>query len=228
MYKQGGASTFGVLISVTSKIFPSPQLLSADIILAALDENQDAFDWITYLVKQFPTFSKNGLSGYPVIFNSVDNFFDGTKTKISGLKARLVMLDTDSVPDLFSILQPPIEKVIKDPAIYWFFNVTHYSDWNSWFKENYDTTPMGHENVVASRLLDEKSLTTDDTALKTALKEFSAGGEGTVYIVSGTGVHNAQPRGGSNAVLPAWRKAIVHASESSFPRFRAAFVYILI
>jgi len=29
--------------------------------------------------------------------------------------------------------------------------------------------------------------------------------------VSGKGVHNAKPRGGSNAINPAWRKAYVHS-----------------
>jgi hypothetical protein len=37
--------------------------------------------------------------------------------------------------------------------------------------------------------------------------------QATVFLVSGKGVHQAKPRGGGNAVLPAWRTSWVHASK---------------
>ncbi len=211
----GGGSTFGVLTSVTSMLVPSPKVVNLDIIMAALSEDPTAFDWITYLVRQFPSFVDQGITGYPIIFNSIKNFLDGTDTPISGIRARLVMLDTINNTDLLNIIQPSIVNITaKHPHVYTTMNFSQYPDWNSWFKQNYDSTPTGHENVLGSRLLDEEVLTRNDTALKIALQEFSAGGEVSVYTVSGKGVHNAKPRGGSNAILPAWRKAYVHASKS--------------
>ncbi len=146
--------------------------------------------------------------GIPSFFNSINNFPDGSETKISGFRARLVMLDTPHVSDLEDIIRPAISKITSAyPGVYAAMDFSHYPDWNSWFKQNYDDTPTGHGTVMGSRLLDEKALTGNDTALRIALQDFSAGGEASVFIVSGKGVHNAQPRGGGNAVLPAWRKA---------------------
>jgi hypothetical protein len=37
---------------------------------------------------------------------------------------------------------------------------------------------------------------------------------GRLYMVSGKGVWNSKPRGGSDAVNPAWRKTLIHAGKS--------------
>ncbi|KAH8879740.1 FAD-binding domain-containing protein [Thozetella sp. PMI_491] len=215
----GGASTFGVLTSATSKLVPSPQVLNVDIMLAVGAEDPTAFEWITYFVRRFPEFADQGVTGYPIVFNTVPNFIDPTSQSqwVTGIMARFVMIDTIYVPDLLNIIRPPILNITeKHPNVYSTMNFSHYPDWNSWFKQNYDSSPTGQENVMGSRLLDEKALTGNDTALAAALRDFSAYGQATVYIVSGKGVHNAKPRGGGNAVLPAWRKTYVHATRSVF------------
>ena len=70
--------------------------------------------------------------------------------------------------------------------------------------------------MVGSRLLDTEALTTNLTAVKVALQGFIPQGDGqsaSIDLVSGKGVWNAMPRGGSDAVNPAWRKAVVHVSK---------------
>ena len=37
------------------------------------------------------------------------------------------------------------------------------------------------------------------------------------YLLGGKGVADAVPRGGSDAVNPAWRKAVVHAGSCNLP-----------
>jgi hypothetical protein len=62
-------------------------------------------------------------------------------------------------------------------------------------------------------LLDEATLSGNQTALKEALKGYIGEGltaSGTLYLLGGKGVWDAQPRGGSDAVNPAWRKALGH------------------
>lgn len=84
---------------------------------------------------------------------------------------------------------------------------------------NYDPSPVGHENVMSSRLLDREALTGNLTKAREAYELFADWGGSNMFIVSGKGVHDAVPRGGSNAVLPAWRDTYVHASEFvSIPR----------
>jgi hypothetical protein len=69
--------------------------------------------------------------------------------------------------------------------------------------------------MVGSRLLDAEALTANLTAVKVALQGFIApgGGQANVDFISGKGVWNAVPRGGSDAVNPAWRKALIHMSK---------------
>jgi hypothetical protein len=88
-----------------------------------------------------------------------------------------------------------------------------YPDFWAWWNVN----PQGSESaggdiLLGSRLLDENALSANLTALKEAIK--IAGSSGTLqpYLVAGRGVQNAKPRGGSNAVNPAWRKALSHTS----------------
>ena len=62
-----------------------------------------------------------------------------------------------------------------------------------------------------SRLLDKVALTADFTKLKDALRK-STPAPWTLlgHLVAGPGPRNADIPGGSNAVLPAWRKAYTH------------------
>ncbi|KAI0531880.1 hypothetical protein GGR58DRAFT_508001 [Xylaria digitata] len=83
-----------------------------------------------------------------------------------------------------------------------------YPSFNSWFQVKYDKDPTGFDQYVGSRLLDEKALTTPDSA---TLGQAFKLARGSAYLVAGKGVHNAKPRGGSTSVSPTWRKAVVHA-----------------
>jgi hypothetical protein len=54
----------------------------------------------------------------------------------------------------------------------------------------------------------------DASTIGPAWNKFATiGGTGNAYLVTGPGVRNAKPRGGGNAVCPAWRKAVIHASK---------------
>lgn len=74
----------------------------------------------------------------------------------------------------------------------------------------------GFDQYLGSRLLDGKALTQNLTALREAFKTATPPGGATgTYLVGGHGVQNVKPRGGSNAVNPAWRKAYVHSGAYS-------------
>lgn len=197
------------------KIIPSPEVMSMTFWVATGANNTKAFDMIAYLVSQFPRLADAGVSGYPIIFNTVPNFIDNSNSYIKGVVGKVIMLNTRNATDLTGLFTPLFKHINATwPQIYANYNTTHYANFNAWYRDNYDPSPTGHENMMASRLLDENALTADISELKIALAKFSAAGQATVYIVSGKGVHEAKPRGGSNAVLPVWRRTYVHASES--------------
>lgn len=83
----------------------------------------------------------------------------------------------------------------------------------AWYQENYDTSESGLNSYLGSRLLDKAALTSNLSGSTAAYEKFVNGIMGIAHLVSGRGVHNARPRGGGNAVLPAWRKAYVHLSK---------------
>ena len=76
--------------------------------------------------------------------------------------------------------------------------------------------PVGIGGRLGSRLLDGAALTGDSAKLKTALATTTDPGQSLLgHLVAGPGPRQVQIPGGSNAVLPAWRKAYAHIGEFS-------------
>jgi hypothetical protein len=201
------------MTSVTMKTFPSPSILSMSFGVETTADNPYAFDMVAYMLGQFPALGDAGVSGYPIVVNTSPTIVGNYTTYSSGMIGKLILLDTQNVTDMATIFEPIFTHINSTwPGFDISVNITTFPSFYSWYEENYDGSPVGYENVMGSRLLDGPSLTDNATATKLAFEKFSEGGTATAYIVSGKGVWNAQPRGGSNAVLPAWRKCYVHAS----------------
>jgi hypothetical protein len=215
----GGGSTFGVLTSVTMKTFPSPRVSTLNFAVSTSATNPAAFDMITYILGQYPALADSGISGYPIIFNTVPNTLDGGLTTVTGILGKVIMLNTTSAADIVARFQPLFDHINATwPGQFTFYSSTmDHPSFAAWYLDNYDASPVGYENVMGSRLLDVPALTANATATKQAFQKFSLGGQATVYIVSGKGVWEAQPRGGGNAAHPAWRKTLAHASKIKFP-----------
>lgn len=215
-FLQGGGSTFGVLTSITLKTIPSPSVMTLTFQFATSSSSPHAFDAITYFISQFPSLADAGVTGYPIIFNGVANGSDGGQTLASGVIGKVIVLDTHNATDILAKFEPLFAHINATwPGFVFFTSTTYHPSFGAWYEENYDPSPVGYGSVMGSRLLDTPALAANATATKLALERFSAGGQATVYIVSGKGVWDAQPRGGSTAVNPAWRRAVVHASESA-------------
>ena len=173
------------------------------------------FAMIAYVLSQFPSLGEAGLSGYSYFF---DNFPSpvGGNIIVGGFAGTLVLLNTQDPSDLSKLWAPIFDHINTTwPGEFVILpNVTAFPSFLAWYNENYDTSAAGTDQYVGSRLLDAPALTGNVTLSAELLKEFAAGGgAGTAYLVSGPGVHSAQPRGGGNSVCPAWRTSYVHASE---------------
>ena len=133
-----------------------------------------------------------------------------------------------SFEGVFVLPEPASESALEDLwAPFWVYvNETYpnqivtqatstvFPDLYSTFLQYADASSAGVDKVVGSWLLPPETLT--DDALKDALVDFLGESGGRLYMVSGKGVWDAEPRGGSNAVNPAWRKALIHAGKSSW------------
>ncbi|KAH6855037.1 hypothetical protein B0I37DRAFT_45861 [Chaetomium sp. MPI-CAGE-AT-0009] len=213
----GGGSTFGVMTSVTMKTFPSPKLESATAIIVTpqIDDPRPIFDMVAYVLSQLPSMGDQGLSGYSYIFRQFANPFDGGNTTIGGLIFSGVLQDSspEALRELWDPIFAHVSATWPDLFMTLYYQPKSFPSFLGWYSENYDTTSAGENTYLGSRLLDRDALTKNLTSLSEAFERFTDGEVSTAYLISGKGVHNAKPRGCSgNAVLPAWRKAYIHAT----------------
>lgn len=210
----GGGSTFGIVTSVTMRTYLTPQLTNLFLTLATLDSSSPrVWDMVAYVLSHFPSLGDAGLSGYSYLFNTIPNPLGGGGT-VSGMIASVVLQDTQDPQAMTDLWAPVLSHVSQTwPEMIVDTNITTFPTFLAWYRQHYDTSPAGNDTFVGSRLLDRVALTENLTASADAFRQLSSGGVATAYLVSGKGVHDAQPRGGGDAVLPAWRRAYVHSSK---------------
>lgn len=88
-----------------------------------------------------------------------------------------------------------------------------FEDLESLYEAYADVSGAGVDKVVGSWLLPPDILSS--SAFPAALQTFLGASGGRLYMVSGKGVWDAEPRGGGDAVNPAWRSALIHAGKST-------------
>ncbi|KAI9770052.1 MAG: hypothetical protein M1839_003280 [Geoglossum umbratile] len=216
----GGGSTFGVLTSVTLKAFPSTPFATAKFFLSTPTASEAYWDVIAYILSQYPSLSTQGIAGYPIILPNFTNSALNITTPVAGFGG-LFFIPLLSPSNTSASLTTTIANLFADatapyPLQFEFSIIPEiYPDFYSWYKNHNGPLDAGYNILVGSRLLDVKALTANLTALKEAFKRFTPPGSiSGPFLVSGKGVWDAVPRGGSNSVNPAWRTALVHSSES--------------
>lgn len=214
------------MTSVTVKTFPSPRLACGDIIVAT-DANSSAAksvpDLAAYVVSQFPDLGDAGMSGYSYILRDFPNPYDPSSGSVAGFYASMCIQDTQDTTEFLKLWNPIFKHINETwPGFSIGPNLANFTSFSGWYAVNYDKSTTGTDSYVGSRLLDKKALTSNVTALAAALDRLSSGGTATAFLVSGKGVMDAKPRGGGDAVNPAWRKAYVHSSMCHCPLCCAA------
>ncbi|KAH8662229.1 hypothetical protein BX600DRAFT_498795 [Xylariales sp. PMI_506] len=210
----GGGSTFGVMTSVTMFTHPSPELVSLSLAFVTTDVGVSWYwDMMGYLLSQLPYLASKGVSGYNFIAPNISNPLDGGQTQVGAFYSIVIIQDTQSLDDMVAIWAP-IQQYVNTtwPQAIQLPNATVYPSFLAWYYDHYDTNQAGIDQYVGSHLMPATSFE-DQDAIVAAWKPFlEASGGGTAYLVAGAGVQNAKPRGGGDAVCPAWRKALVHAT----------------
>ena len=85
------------------------------------------------------------------------------------------------------------------------------AEFNTVWKEN-EPQSVGPDARLGSWLLGKEALSKDLNTLKSQFRKAGAPSPNMIlgHVIAGMGVRNANIPGGSNAVLPAWRKAYTH------------------
>lgn len=159
-----------------------------------------------------------GLAGYDY-FSATDVVptpYPGLPPNLAGMSGSLVLVDRapGALQAELGRLNETVQAAFPGVAGVFAEPVKAYGTFLAWFDENFDAGTCGASAVLKSRLIDERALTEDPGAIVDALMSASGPVGGmSVFLLGGKAVNEAEPRGGSNAVNPGWRKALVHSRE---------------
>jgi hypothetical protein len=189
--------------------------------LVGTNTTSDAF-WsvIAYILSQYPSLSGQGIAGLPFILPSFTNVELNITTPAAAYAGHFFMplLSPSNssaslaaaITDVFNNATAPYPGQFQVMVL-----PNTYPDFYAWFKDNNGPLDCGSDGLVGSWLLDEKALTGDLNSLTEAIKAFTPPDSYSgPYLVSGRNVWDSIPRGGSNSINSAWRKAYLHFSTS--------------
>ncbi|KAL9070885.1 MAG: hypothetical protein Q9157_005661 [Trypethelium eluteriae] len=205
----GGGGTFGVLTKVTVRTFPASPIALYDFKLQAAPNSTVYWDIMGHLLAQLPDLSAANVSAFTYLYpNITPSESGGPVASFEGVFALPEPTSSSSLEDLLTPIWRYVNETYPNQTVTQ-AKSTVYPNLYSLFLDFADDSAAGVDKVVGSWLLPPDTLT--DDAFTDALISFLGNSGGRLYMVSGRGVWNAQPRGGSDAVNPAWRKALVHA-----------------
>lgn len=164
---------------------------------------------MAYFVAQLPTLSAANVSAFLYLYPNVTLGKPGKP--VATFQAVFVLPEPASASTLEDLWAPywaHVNKTYPDNVLSQATS-SMFPNLYSLFLEYADTSSAGVDKVVGSWLLPSETLTED--AMHDALIDFVGMSGARLYMVSGKGVWDAEPRAGSNAVNPAWRKALIHA-----------------
>ena len=210
----GGGSTFGIITSITITAFPNTPYLTASVLVGTSPNSDTYWSAMTYIFSQLPSLSDLGIAGYTFLYPNT-TYSSLQVGGFSGVFSLPQISPHNTTASLNAALSPILEHIntTYPGELQFSVNSTTYPSFYDWWKDNNGPYDAGLDLHVGSRLLDRKVLTTNTMKLKDAIKAASPLVSGCqAHLVGGKGVKNAAPRGGGDAVLPAWRESLVHLS----------------
>ena len=182
---------------------------------------------MAYVFAQLPGLSNANVSAFTYLYPNTTSSLSPSRGPVAAFEG-VFALPEPSSPDALIDLWTPIWQHINET---WPGQVNTsatpvvFPNLYALYQKFADNSPAGVDKVVGSRLLPPETLTDDrlTAALMTFLGDAPDGGR--LYMVSGKGVWDAQPRGGGDAVNPAWRQALIHAGKCDAPVERGRAYY---
>lgn len=172
------------------------------------------WDIVAYYLAQFPALSAANVAGFIYIYPNITQT-EGS-SPISSFQAIFALPESSSstaLEDLWAPSWTHVNETYSNVTITTQVTSTVFPDLYSLFQVYQDSPTAGLDKIVGSWLLPPATLMED--AMKDALVTFAGEAGTSLYMVSGKGVWDAEPRGGSDSVNPAWRKALIHAGKST-------------
>ena len=169
---------------------------------------------LAYVLSQLPDMADKGLAGYSNLLYDGPSPIPGDTRNISGFDGQFLLANSTNPQDVLALWEPVIQHVMTTwPGWITLNFTTPWASFSDWYAANNDSTTTGTDALLGSRLLSRESLTTNLTAVAEAIADFTFLGYSQMNLVSGPGVHDAQPRGGNNSVNPGWRSSYVEGGK---------------
>lgn len=193
---------------MTVRTVPSTPIAIYDFTIEAQPNSIAYWDSVAYLLAQYPALSDANVAAFTYLYPNKDD--------VASFKAIFVLYNPPSTGTLEELLEPFICHINETYSNQITTKATSktFPNFYSMFLQYADDAGAGVDKVVGSRLLPPDTLR--EEAFMDALKTFLGDSGGRLYMVSGKGVWDSKPRGGSDAVNPAWRKTLIHAGKSDW------------
>lgn len=198
---------------MTVRTVPSKPMAVYDFIIETKPNSTAYWESVAYMIAQYPTLADSNVTAFTYLYPNTSAA--GLGGDMASFEAVFALYNPDSSSTLESLLEPYVHQLQNDYSSQITTKVTStvFPNFRSMFLEYADDKGAGVDKVVGSWLLPPGTL--KEYAFSEALVDFLGPTGGRLYMVSGTGVWGAKPRGCGDAVNPAWRKALVHAGKSS-------------
>ena len=186
-------------------------------VAAGAEPNSEAFwDLVTLIFSSAPRLQASNVMGYSYISPSFP--YNGS---IAGGFLGGFLLPNGTVEELQEATAFLRDAVAAIPGVEASYIPTQLPNLWSWYEAAKNEAAIGQNRAIGNRLLDAKALS-NLTALRGAMQKATPSGTlANLNLVSGPGLRNAVPAGGSDSVTPAWREAYVEYGTSSFVARRA-------
>jgi hypothetical protein len=203
-----GGFTLGVVLNMTVRTFPMENFVQYSLDVGSVANSTKFWDAFAYVAGEMPRLSDNGIQSYTFALPgnetagpTLSNNFGAPGKSLDEVKA---LLD-------------PIAKYLNETYANEVFAFTNSSEspnlYDNWAANPDDSTPMGIDVIIGSRILDTKALQRPDFKEKIQNAWNPSGLQ--LFLISGPGVHKF--KADSSAILPAWRTGYVHMCRFSMP-----------
>lgn len=208
---QGGGSTFGVITSFTIKAIPTPKIVAGQFAMTAAPNSSVAVAIGSLVLSRIPDMVDMGGSGY--MWSLASGPSPAGNGSIGGIYGVLAVEGSEDVTVLDRIWEPIVAEAKRrwGSAVQFQSIPAVFPSLYAYVKQYHDTTVAGTGKLIDTRLLSASAMR-DEPAELTAANECAVRrGDNEqlgVMVVAGKGLHEAEPRGGDNAVHPFWRKSV--------------------
>jgi hypothetical protein len=195
----GGGGTYGVVMSLTSRVYPDGVIGGASLTFTSAGISQDTFwEAVGLWHANLPAVVDSGAQTSHVVTNE---FFSLASLTLPG----------SSSAEVTALLEP-FTTGLTNMNITYFLNITALPTFIEHFNNFFGPLPHGPFPVgqlTGGRLIPRSVVQTNNAALTYAVRNISSGSD--VYFV-GFGINVARTLASniaSNSVLPAWREALM-------------------